>query len=254
LSYRNFFDMPYTELGTTETGDVVSGYRWSDELLDVVSCGLENAAAGVTDKMHLATYFSPGLDGTIAPDTNYWNVEQGWSSAGAGRNPLKHVFQKGALNRYFLPVGVNIDSLDLPGEMSILWNRFFTAFPPALPVMDPRLEVVSSGTDSRVSRLGDVWVFEQTGPRPLFDSAVADPGLGLNLSNNSANDTGFIREGTYPDGTPFKWFGFADGDAASVIRILVSHPDGTAATDDEIALMQELQCAADFQSLKLGCS
>ncbi|HEY0855151.1 MAG TPA: hypothetical protein VGD86_10000 [Devosia sp.] len=253
LSYRNFFDMPYQELGTTESGDIVSGYRWSDELLNVGSCGLDNAAAGITDKMHLATYFTPGLAGTIAPDTNYWNVEQGWSSAGAGRNPLKDVFQKGALNHYFLPVGVNIDSLDLPGEMSILWNRFFTAFPPALPVMDPRLEVVSSDADSRVSRLGDIWVFEQTGPKLLFDTAAADPGLGLNLTNNGTNTTGFVREGTYADGTPFKWFGFANGDAATVVRMFVSRTDGTPATTDEIALMHELQCAADFQGLKLGC-
>ena len=253
LSYRNFFDMPYQELGTTESGDIVSGYRWSDELLNVGSCGLDNAAAGVTDKMHLATYFTPGLTGTIAPDTNYWNVEQGWSSAGAGRNPLKDVFQKGALNHYFLPVGVNIDSLDLPGEMSILWNRFFTAFPPALPVMDPRLEVVSSDANSRVSRLGDIWVFEQTGPKLLFDSAAADPGLGLNLTNNGTNTTGFVREGTYADGTPFKWFGFANGDAATVVRMFVSRTDGTPATADEIALMHEVQCAADFQGLKLGC-
>lgn len=253
LSYVNFFDMPFEDLGKTELGDTVSGYRWSNELLDVGSCGLDNAAAGVTGKMHLATYFSPGITGAIAADTNYWNVEDGWSSASAGRNPLKDVFQKGALNHYFLPVGVNVDSLDLPGEMSILWNRFFTAFPPALPTMDPRLELVSETADSRVSRLGDIWVFEQTGPKLLFDSAVADPGLGLNLTNDGANETGFVREGTYPDGTPFKWFGFTNGDAASVVRIIVSRTDGTPATDEEIATMGQLQCAADFQGLKLGC-
>ncbi len=254
LAYANFFDMPYEELGISEQKKTVSGYRWSTELLNVTSCGLEDAAAGVTDQMHLATYFTSGLTGMMGADTNYWNIREGWSSAGAGRNPLKDVFQKGALNHYFLPVGVNIDSLDLPGEMSILWNRFFTAFPPALPTMDPRLEVVSEGADSRVSRLGDVWVFEQTGPKLLFDSAVADPGLGLNLTNNGANDTGFVREGIYPDGTPFKWFGFANGDAATVVHILVSRTDGTPATDEEIALMGQLQCAADFQGLKLGCS
>lgn len=253
LGYRNYFDMPYQDLGSTPEGTIVSGYRWSDEVLNVTSCGLEDAAAGVTDKMHLATYFSPSLDGTIGPDTNYWNVEQGWSSAGAGRNPLKDVFQKGPLNHYFLPVGVNIDSLDLPGEMNILWNRFFTAFPPALPTMDARLEVVSSSATSRVSRLGDIWVFEQAGPKLLFDTAAADPGLGLTLTNNGTNTTGFVREGTYADGTPFKWFGFANGDASTVVRMFVSRTDGTAATAEEIALMRELQCVADFQGLKLGC-
>lgn len=253
LNYRLFFDMPYEQLGTTEQGTIVSGYRWSDELLNVTSCGLEDAAAGVTDKMHLATYFTPGIDGTIAPDTNYWNVEQGWSSAGAGRNPLKDVFQKGPLNHYFLPVGVNIDSLDLPGEMSILWNRFFTAFPPELPTMDGRLEVVQSSPTSRVSRLGDIWVFEQTGPKLLFDTAVADPALGLDLTNNGASANSFVREGTYADGTPFKWFGFANGDAAAVTRMFVSRPGGEPATPEEIALMGQLECSAAFQGLKLNC-
>jgi len=260
LSYREFFDMPWVDdLGTNELGKTVSGYRWSDELLDVGSCGIDSAVDGVTPEMHVATYFSPslpaapGTPGTIATDTNYWNVEQGWSSAGAGRNPLKHVFQKGALNHYWLPVGVNVDSLDLPGELAILANRFFTAFPPLLPTIDSRLELVSSTATSRVSRLGDVWVFEQTGPKLLFDSAVADPGLGLTYSNDGASDFGFVRDGTYADGTPFTWFGFANGDNAAVVRIFVSHPDGSPPTEDEKALLRELQCAVDFQGLKLGC-
>ena len=86
-----------------------------------------------------------------------------------------------------------------------------------------------------------------------FDSAVADPGRGLTLTNNGANASSFVREGTYPDGTPFKWFGFAAGDAAAVMRIFVSRTDGSPATPAETALMHELQCATGFQGLQLGC-
>jgi len=38
-----------------------------------------------------------------------------------------------------------------------------------------------------------------------------------------------------------------------VIRIFVSRTYGTPATSEESALMGQLQCAADFQGLKLGC-
>lgn len=248
--------MPWQDdLGIDSSGKTVSGYRWSEELLDVGSCGITDAAAGVTSSMHVALYFAPGLDGTmaVAPDANYWNIEEGWSSAGAARNPLKHVFQKGPLNHYWLPVGLSVDSLELPGEMAILTNRFFTALPPLLATMDSRLETIASTATSRVSHLGDVWVLEQTGPKLLFDSALADPGLGLNFSNSGTSPVSFVREGTYPDGTPFKWLGFLNGDAATVIHIFVTRPDNSPATDAELATMRELQCAADFQGLKLSC-
>lgn len=112
---------------------------------------------------------------------------------------------------------------------------------------------VASTASGRISQIGNVFVFEQTGPKRLFDSAVAAPGTGLNYGNDAVTDAGFIREGTYADGTPFSWFGFANGDAAAVIRILVVRTDGTPATTEEMATVRRIQCSAEFQGLKLGC-
>lgn len=137
--------------------------------------------------------------------------------------------------------------------MSILDNRFFMPFPPNLPAMDAELEVVASTTSSRVSHIGNVWVFERTGPRRLLDSAVATPGIGRTYTNDAANDSGFVRDGTFADGSPFTWFGFANGDTSAVVQAMVSHPDGSPATEDEIALLRRIQCAADFGGLKLSC-
>ena len=48
------------------------------------------------------------FDGTNAPETSFFNRQNGWSSAGTGGNPLKRILQKGALNHYFLPLGVDL--------------------------------------------------------------------------------------------------------------------------------------------------
>ena len=44
--------------------------------------------------------------------------------------------------------------------------------------------------------------------------------------NEGASDTAFVRDGHYPDGTPFTWFGFRDGDVAEVVHALVLKPAG----------------------------
>lgn len=253
LAYRNFFDMPYEEnLGLDSRGRMISGYHWSDRLLDIGSCGMPDAANGVTAQMQVSMYFTPGIDGTINADTTFNYVQEGWSTAGRGHNPVKRILQKGPMNHYWLPVGVTVDSLELPGEFEILKNRFFTEFPPALPTMDPNLVVTEATPTRRISRNGNVWVFEQTGPRLLFESAVADPGTGLTLINNGGNDSGFVRQGTYPDGTPFTRFGFANGDAATVIHAFIVNEDGTPATPEQADLLLSIQCAAEFQGLRLG--
>lgn len=254
LSYQNFFDMPWQDnLGTDKQGRTVSGYHWNDRVLDIGSCGMPDAAAGITDKMEVALYFTPGIDGTISPDTTFFNNQTGWSTAGRGHNPVKRILQKGPMNHYWLPVGVTIDSLNLPGELAIAANRFVSIAPPAFASMDPELEVAVAAASSRISHIGDVWVFEQTGSSLLFASAVGDAGTGLKFSNNAASDAGFIREGTYPDGTPFTWFGFVNGEEATIVRAFVSNVDGSPATPEQTALLHRIQCAADFQGLKLGC-
>lgn len=254
LLVKSWIDVPWQDnIGTTEFSGTVSGYHWNDNLLDIGGCGITAESAATNGDYEISLFWNPGIDGKIEAGTTFFNRLDGWSSAGTGRNPTKRILQKGPMNHYFLPVGVPVDSLDLPGEATILDNRFELPLPPLMPTMDAGLEVVVSTPSSRISHIGNVWVFERTGPRRLFESAVAVPGIGVTYSNDSANDYGFVRDGTYSDGTPFTWFGFVNGDAAAVVRVLVARPDGTPATDEEKALLRRIQCAADFQGLKLGC-
>jgi len=254
LTLKNIIDVPWQDdIGTTEFSGTASGYHWNDNVLDIGGCGITAESMATDGDYEISLFWNPGLDGKIAGGTSFFNRLQGWSSAGPGRNPLKRILQKGPMNHYFLPVGVPIDSLDLPGEVAILDNRFVTILPPLMPVMDSELEVVVTTASSRISHIGNVWVFEQTGPKLLFQSAVAAPGTGVTYSNDAASEAGFIRDGVYADGTPFTWFGFASGDAAAVVRVIVSHADGSPATAEETALLRRIQCAADFQGLRLGC-
>jgi hypothetical protein len=248
-----WIDGPWQEsIGTDKSFGPVAGYHWNDRLLDIGGCGIVGDDKTPRD-YQISLYWNPGIDGFISGGTTFNNVADGWSNAGSTRNPVKSILQKGPMNHYFLPLGVPVDGLDLPGELSILSNRFFTAFPPALPVMDPGLSVFSSTISTRISQVGDVWVFEQTGPRNLYDSAVADKGVGVSYSNDAAGEAGFVRDGTYADGTPFTWFGFVNGDASTVIRAFVVKGEGVMVTEDERAALRRIQCAADFQGLKLSC-
>lgn len=256
LNYRTFFDqLTWQEnLGQDDRGRTISGYHWSDRLLDIGSCGLPDAASGVSGDMQVSLYFTPGIMGTIAADTTYFNIEKGWSTAGRGHNPTKRILQKGPMNHYWLPVGVTIDSLDMPGELSILENRFFQPTPPGFASMDPELQVAVSSNQSRISQIGDIWIFEQVGSRRLYDAVLNAPQLGRTLSNDAASTGGFIREGTYPDGTPMFSIGFVNGDQSTVITGFVSNIDGSPASADQIATLRRIRCVADFQGLRLGCN
>jgi hypothetical protein len=255
LTLKNAIDVPWQDnIGTVSATTTAAGYHWNDNLLDIGGCGITSDSLATNGDYEISLFWNPGLLGTIEPGTSFINRHDGWSNAGGGRNPIKRILQKGPMNHYFLPVGVTIDSLDLPGELAILDNRFFMPSPPAFATMDPRLELVSSTASARVSRLGNVWVFERTGPKSLFDSAVSDPGIGRTLTNNGANSSGFIRDGSFADGTPFTWFGFANGDATTVVTAFVSRSDGTPATAEENAILRQIQCAAEFQGLRLSCS
>lgn len=254
LTLRNAIDVPWRDnIGTVSATSTAAGYHWNDNLLDIGGCGITSDSLATNGDYEISLFWNPGLLGTIEPGTSFINRQDGWSNAGGGRNPLKRILQKGPMNHYFLPVGVTVDSLDLPGELAIIENRFFSISPPALPTMDPALEIVSSTSNSRVSRLGNVWVFERTGPKLLFQSALADEGLGRTLTNNGANESGFVRDGTFADGTPFSWFGLASGESSAVVQIIVSRPDGSAATAEDKAVMRQIQCATEFQGLRLGC-
>ncbi|MHB1110582.1 MAG: hypothetical protein ACYCZU_09740 [Devosia sp.] len=255
LTLQERISAPYEEnIGVAEFGGALSGYRLSDRLLDVGHCSITEQSAATGGDYEISLYMNPGVTQFSGPMLTFFNRGQGWSTAGSGGNPVKRILQKGAMNHYFLPVGTNVDALDLPGEMAILRNRFFSDALPMLPIMSAELNVDQTSPISRVSHSGDVWVFEQVGDRKLFESAVADTGLGVTYSNNGVGPTGYVREGTYDDtGASFASFGFLNGEASAVVTVLVAPPDGSAATDAHRALIRRIQCAAEFSGMQLGC-
>lgn len=241
-------------IGKTEFAGPISGYMLGDRPLDIGSCAATEASIATDGELEVALYYTPGIDGLNAPGTSFFNRQHGWSTAGTGGNPLKRIFQKGPLNHYVLPLDADLDSLDLPGEAAIDDNRFNMLLPPLLPIMDAGLTVDAMAPGSRVSHLGDVFVFERVGPRALFDSAAALPGLGRAYTNNAGNEVSFVRDGAYVDtATPFTWFGMLNGESALVVEAFVVKPVGIAATDEDMATLRRVQCGTDFGGMKLGC-
>jgi len=241
------------QIGKTEFG-TVSGFRLGDRLLDIGSCAVTDESLASNGDYEVALYMTAGLDGTNAPISSFFNRQDGWSTMGIGGNPVKRIFQRGPMNHYFLPVGLQIDSLDLPGEKSIEANRFYLALPPLMATLPEGFELEPGRLDARVSSKGNVVVFERVGPAALFDSAAALPGLGRTFSNNAGNEMSFVREGTYDDtGSAFVWFGLKVGDTATVIEAMVVRPDGAAADDSDKATLRELLCGTSFGGTKLNC-
>ena len=114
------------------------------------------------------------------------------------------------------------------------------------------MELVGDFGRARVSRQGDVWMFEQVGNSRLFSSAL-DETYSFGFSNEAIGTTSFVRDGTYPDGTPFAWIGFRDEGVASITHILALKPAGTAPTKAEQALIYQLECGTAFQGQSLAC-
>jgi len=242
-------------IGRTATGEVLSGYRLGERPLSIGSCAATDASLADPAVFEASLYFTPGLDGSNAPGTSFFNRQDGWSSAGTGSNPLKRILQKGPLNHFFLPLFDSIDQLDLPGEAAIDANRFNQPISPLLPLMAEELIIDASGPGSRISHSGDVFVFERVGPRSLFDSALTLPGIGRSYTNNAANEVSFVRDGAYVDtATPFTWFGMLSGGESLVVEAFVVKPAGVAATEEDMATLRRVQCATDFGGMRLGCS
>ena len=242
-------------IGRTSLGEAISGYRLGERPLSIGSCAATDAALATPAELEASLYFTAGLDGNNAPGISFFNREKGWSSAGTGSNPLKRILQKGPLNHFFLPLYDDIDRLDLPGEAAIDANRFNLPLSPLLPLMAGELVVDAVGAGSRVSHSGDVFVFERVGPRELFDSALALPGTGRTYTNDAANELGFVRDGSYVDtAVPFTWFGLLSGGEALVVEAFVVKPTGVAPTDEDMAALRRIQCAADFGGIRLGCT
>jgi hypothetical protein len=243
------------QIGRTALLGPTSGYRLGDRLLDIGNCAITDMSAETDGDYEIALYFTPGIDGTNAPGTSFFNRQNGWSSAGTGGNPLKRILQKGALNHYFLPLGVDLDSLDLPGEVAIDRNRYNLRLPPLLPAMDEQLGVDATTPTSRVSHIGNVWVFERVGTAELYTTALADAGLGRTMAPAIFNGGSFFRQGTYDStGASFMSLGFIEGDASAVIDIIALNGPGTAATPEQLRTMTAIACAASFLTSSLTCS
>ena len=127
---------------------------------------------------------------------------------------------------------------DLPGEAAIDRNRYNLRLPPLLPTMTRQLGVDATTSTSRVSHVGNVWVFERVGTAELYTTATADRGLGRTLTSTIDNGASFFRQGTYDDtGASFMTLGFIEGDASSVIDIIAINAPGAAATPDQLRTM-----------------
>jgi hypothetical protein len=241
------------QIGKTQFG-TISGFKLGDRLLDIGNCSVTDESLATNGDYEVALYMTPGLDGTNAPMSSFFNRQNGWSSMGIGGNPVKRILQKGPLNHYFLPVGVPIDDLDLPGEKAIEENRFYMMLPPLMANLPDGFEVQPGTLDARVAAKGNVVVFERVGPTSLFDSAASLSGLGRTFSNNAGNETSFVREGSYDDtGTPFVWFGLKSGDTATVIEAMVVRADGEPADSDDMATLHDLMCGTNFSGARLNC-
>ena len=244
---------PFIEgIGREKFAGPLSGYKLGDDPLGLGHCSVTDNSVGSNYELDVALYMNAGLDGNSLPLLSMFNRQDYFSTAGIGGNPLKRVFQRGGMNHWFLPVGVDIDTLDLPGEFAIEAQKFLTVLQPAMPAMPAALTVASEDGQSRVMHSGNVWVFVQTGSSRLFDVARLNPEFGVDYPTNSATATGFVQQGTYPDGTFTSAFGFLSGDgAAAVVRILIA--GGGAPTEAEAALVREIQCATEFTGLRLSC-
>ena len=240
------------QIGRTEFG-TLSGYRLSHNLLDLGHCSVSDESVANGYDLEIALYMNPGLDGTSAPLLSMFNREDWFSTAGIGGSPLKRVFQRGGLNHWFLPVGVTVDSLDLNGEVSVLDDRFFAVSMPAFPLAMPELSVLAQSASTRISRAGNVWVFEQVGNGKLYGAAREVPEAGLTVTHNDGNEAGFVIEGTFPNGILMTRFGFNASQGAGVVNAFIAPPPGEEASAEDRAFMRRLQCAASFGDIRLGC-
>ncbi|RUT33105.1 hypothetical protein EMQ25_08255 [Arsenicitalea aurantiaca] len=234
-------------------GDPLHGYRLSDRLFDVAFCAVTDQSMQTGDyEIGLYLHLSQAT-----PMMSFFNRQQGWSSAGIGGNPTKRIMQRGAMNHFFLPLGQTVDSLDLPGEMDIMTRRFFTLFPPDFATLPAEFQTVSTTRTSRVSRSGDIWVFEQVGGSSLVQTAIAHQATGVTYTTDAANEHGFIRNGTYANGAAFSWFGLSgDGSTTgtTVIRMELVKPDGALPTQNDLARLAILGCGITFAGSALTCN
>ena len=258
LDLRNRISTPFAEgisttavdLDSPTPGQRLSGYHLSDEPLEVGHCSAtdESIATGTNLVVSLYMY---GINGSL-PLLTFNNRDDYFSTAGIGASPLKRVYQRAGMGHWFLPVGVDIAALETTGDLMIQANRFYTVSTQELPALPAGFVPERTELRSRVSRNGDIWLFEQVGSTDLFDAALADSARGVTLSYESVTPTGFLREGSFADGTMFSVTGFKDASSSIVVRTLLDN-GGQPASADELASIRRLECGVALGTLKLAC-
>ena len=242
-------------IGEQEYSGPISGYRLGERLLDIGSCAISDKSIATAGDYEIALYYTPGIMGFNSAGTSFFNRVKGWSSAGTGGNPVKRIIQKGPMNHYFLPMAVDMDSLDLPGEIEIEKNKYVVAEPPAFASLPQGMAIAEEAAQSRISNIGNVFLFERTGPAKLFEDTFSTPALGRTYVDQAIGDDGMFREGTYDaDGALFTQFGFRSADSSIVMELAVIPPDGEAPTSEDYGLLETVRCSLSWQGRTLGCS
>ena len=242
-------------IGERQYSGPISGYWLGDRLLDIGSCSITEESILTAGDYEVGLYFTPGIEGYNSSSTTFFNRMEGWSSAGQGRNPLKRILQKGPMNHYFLPMAVDMDSLDLPGEVEIEKNKYVVAEPPAFASLPEGLAIAEEAPQSRISYIGNVFLFERTGPAKLYEDIFSTPALGRTYVDQAIGSDGMFREGTYDaDGTLFTQFGFRSAESGIVMELAVIPPDGTAPTSEDYALLEQVRCGLSWLGRHLSCS
>jgi len=254
-SWWRFLSEYTPNIGVSEYAGPISGYKLGDRLLDIGSCAAPEKSLATDGDYEVSLYYTPGIDGVNGVSTSLFNRQHAWSTAGAGRIPSRRIFARGPLNSYFLPLGSDLDSLDLPGEQDIDRNRFNLKLPPLLANIPSDLTIDASDPTSRVSHWGNVYVFERVGPAGLFDSALAAGQYGRTYARNEMSEGSFLRSGTFDDtGNSFAWFGLSDGTQSTVVEaIILPEYAGAAPTMEETEFIERLECDLSFVGRSATC-
>lgn len=243
------------DIGLREHSGPISGYWLGDRLLDIGSCSITEESLQTAGDYEIALYFTPGIDGYNSAGTSFFNRVDGWSSAGTGGNPRKRILQKGPMNHYFLPMAVDMDALDLPGEAEIERNRYVLPEAPVFASLPAGMRIAEEASQSRISYAGNVFLYERTGPAKLLQDIVSRQAPGRTFTETMIRDDGFLREGAYDDtGATFRQFGFVSGEESVVMELGIVRADGLAPTAEDFAEMERVKCGVSWQGLDLGCS
>lgn len=253
-------------IGEAEHMGMLTGFRLSDAPLSIGHCSITDESLATDGDYEIALYFNSMLKPEQAkllnmPDLGYsgagvsfFNRHDGWSSAGTGSNPTRRILQKGPMNHYFLPLGVPVDDLDLPGEEEIETNRFVMPLYPLMATLPDGVEVATTGDGTRISSSGNVWLFERVGPGLLLESAFLASTKGRTILDERIGEAAFLREGSFDStGGRFLQFGIEGSLGTMVGHAMVLKPDDAPATDEEIARMHDIVCAINFAGNGVPC-